>query len=111
MNKLLLASILLVCPIVSFANSAATESVSITKRDGIDSNTYNMWQQIISDAGIYGSSEDANTAKQMYQSLDLETLSQVAGFYNQSDFLAYEKGLARLNQIIYRINTHAYPAS
>jgi hypothetical protein len=109
--KLFLSISLLLFPIVSFANSFDTESVSITKRTGVGDNTFTIWQQIISDAGIYGSSKDASSAKQIYQSLDLQTLSQVAAFYDQSDFLAYQKGLVRLNQIIYRINTHAYPAS
>ncbi len=111
MYKLFLASFLLFSPILSFADSTAVQSVRIVKRPGVEDATFNIWQQIISDAGTYGTTKDAMSAKQIYQSLNLDTLSQVANFYNQSDFLAYEKGLVRLNQIIYRINTHAYPAS
>jgi hypothetical protein len=86
-------------------------SLKIEKRAGEEASTFAFWQQIINDAGLYGSNSDAQSAKQIYESLDLDTLQEVVKFYNHPDFLPYQKGLVRLNQIIYRINTHAYPAN
>lgn len=111
MFRLFLSLIFLSSSFTIYSQPTYQSSVHIKERAGLEDATFIAWQQIINDASLYGNDSDAKSAKNLYESLDLDTLSQVAKFYNFSDFLPYKKGLVRLNQIIYRINTHAYPAN
>jgi hypothetical protein len=87
------------------------QKVALSERTGMLSSTFATWQAIVNDASLYGGNQDALSVKQIFSSIDLNKASEIAKFYNQKDFLAYQKGLVRLNQIIYRIDNHDYPAN
>lgn len=84
---------------------------TIQELPGLDNQTFMEWQQIINDAALYDGDSGKNEAISYYQSLSLDELSQVVSFYSNPLFQPYQKGIQRLNQIIYRINTHSYPAN
>jgi hypothetical protein len=87
------------------------QKVALTERPGMPASTFATWQAIVNDASLYGGNQDALSVKQIFSSIDLNKASEIAKFYNQKDFLSYQKGLVRLNQIIYRIDNHDYPAN